>query len=74
MRTQPPGFRWLVGGFALVAAVAFGFHYRSSGERGDLVLGVICLLAAGYWLIFDREPTGEEEPAAGRGPEDVGRP
>jgi hypothetical protein len=56
MRTQPPGFRWLVGGFALVAAVAFGFHYRSAGDRADLLLGALCLAAAGYWLIFDREP------------------
>jgi hypothetical protein len=60
MRTQPPGFRWLVGGFALVAAVAFGFHYRSAGDRADLLLGALCLAAAGYWLIFDREPaTGD---------------
>lgn len=56
MRTQPPGFRWLVGGFALVAALAFGFKYHSSGVRADLVLGVLCLVAAGYWLVFDREP------------------
>ena len=60
MRTQPPGFRWLVGGFALVAAVAFGFHYRSAGDRADLVLGVLCLAAAGYWLIFDREPATDD--------------
>ena len=60
MRTQPPGFRWLVGGFALVAAVAFGFRYRSTGDRGDLILGVLCLVAAGYWLVFDREPAAEE--------------
>jgi hypothetical protein len=56
MRTQPPGFRWLVGGFALVAAVAFGFRYHSAGDRGALVLGVICLVVAAYWLIFDRDP------------------
>lgn len=68
LRTQPPGFRWLVGGFALVAAVAFGFRYRSAGDRADLVLGVICLLAAGYWLIFDREP-GEDPPGADSGSE-----
>ena len=74
MRTQPPGFRWLVGGFAPVAAVAFGVRYRSSGERGDLVLGVICLLAAGYWLVFDREPVRDDEAAAGRGSDDLGRP
>jgi hypothetical protein len=62
MRTQPPGFRWLVGVFALIAAVAFGFNYRSAGDRADLLLGAVCLVAAGYWLIFDREPaTGEDE-------------
>lgn len=60
MRTQPPGFRWLVGGFALVAAVAFGFHYRSSSDRADLLLGALCLAAAGYWLIFDREPVADD--------------
>ena len=59
MRTQPPGFRWLVGGFALAAAVAFGWQYRSAGDRADLVLGVLCLVVAGYWLIFDREPPRE---------------
>lgn len=64
MRTQPPGFRWLVGGFALLGALAFGFQYRSSDEPTDLILGVLCLVAAGYWLIFDREP------AAGNSPED----
>lgn len=61
MRTQPPGFRWLVGGFALVAAVAFGAHYRSAGDRGDLLLGGLCLVAACYWLIFDREPGAEDQ-------------
>ena len=60
MRTQPPGFRWLVGGFALVAAVAFGAHYRSTGDRAGLLLGALCLVAACYWLIFDREPGAEE--------------
>lgn len=59
MRTQPPGFRWLVGGFALLAALAFGFQYRSTDEPADLILGVLCLVAAGYWLIFDREPAVE---------------
>ncbi|MDQ1740279.1 MAG: hypothetical protein QOE53_1931 [Pseudonocardiales bacterium] len=66
MRTQPPGFRWLVGGFALVAAVAFGAHYRSAGDRADLILGALCLVAACYWLIFDREP-GAEDQADGSG-------
>ncbi len=66
MRTQPPGFRWLVGGFALVATVAFGFKYRSSDEPADLILGMVCLVAACYWLIFDREPpAGDREPPAG---------
>jgi hypothetical protein len=60
MRTQPPGFRWLVGGFALVAAVAFGFHYRSARDPADLIFGVLCLVAAGYWLVIDREPPSED--------------
>jgi hypothetical protein len=60
MRTQPPGFRWLVGGFALMAAVAFGLHYRSGGDPADLLFGALCLVAAGYWLIIDREPATEE--------------
>jgi hypothetical protein len=65
MRTQPPGFRWLVGGFALVATVAFGFKYRSSDEPADLILGMVCLVAACYWLVFDREPANEDrEPPA----------
>jgi type II secretory pathway component PulM len=59
MRTQPPGFRWLVGGVALVAALALGWQYRSTEDRADLVLAVLCLLVAGYWLIFDREPASE---------------
>lgn len=62
MRTQPPGFRWLVGGFALLAALAFGFQYRSSDQPTDLVLGVLCLVVAGYWLIFDREPNAGDSP------------
>lgn len=62
MRTQPPGFRWLVGGFALIAAVAFGLRFHSSGDRAGLVFGVLCLLAAGYWLIFDREPAADDPP------------
>jgi hypothetical protein len=77
MRTQPPGFRWLVGGFALVAAVAFGFHYRSSGDRAELLLGALCLAVAGYWLIFDREPPSDDVgedgwQAAERGGDDCG--
>ena len=60
MRTQPPGFRWLVGGFALVAAVAFGFHYRSARDPADLLFGALCLVAAGYWLVVDREPPSED--------------
>lgn len=76
LRTQPPGFRWLVGGFALVAAVAFGFQYRSARDPLDLLFGALCLVAAGYWLIIDREPvTGEpdaEEPqGAGPAADDV---
>ncbi|MEO6503492.1 MAG: hypothetical protein ABIQ09_16475 [Jatrophihabitantaceae bacterium] len=72
MRNQPPGFRWLVGGFALLAAMAFGFQYRSSDEPTDLILGVLCLVAAGYWLIFDREPAGDgsaEDSAADQRPD-----
>ncbi len=53
-RTQPPGFRWLVGGFALVAAIAFGLQYRSDHDGAELVLGVVCLAVAGYWLVVDR--------------------
>jgi type II secretory pathway component PulM len=56
MRTQPPGFRWLVGGFALVASIALGWHYLAAGDRGALVFAVLALVAAGYWLVFDREP------------------
>lgn len=64
MRTQPPGFRWLVGGFALVAAVAFGFRYLSSDDPADLILGALCVVVAGYWLIFDREPAAEDRAGA----------
>ncbi|HEX8093946.1 hypothetical protein [Jatrophihabitans sp.] len=82
MRTQPPGFRWLVGGFALVAAVAFGFRYLSAADPMDLLFGALCLVAAGYWLIIDREPpadgqvenvshvgnlSGDEDPGHGPG-------
>jgi len=56
MRTQPPGFRWLVGIFALVASIALGWHYHTAGDRGALLFAVLCLLAAGYWLLIDREP------------------
>jgi hypothetical protein len=76
LRTQPPGFRWLVGGFALLAALAFGLNHRSSDDPIDLILGVLCLVAAGYWLIFDREPAGgsSDDPAGGvlgEGPAEV---
>jgi hypothetical protein len=60
LRTQPPGFRWLVGGFALVAAVAFGLNYRSTRDPADLLFGSLCLVAAGYWLLIDREPAAME--------------
>ena len=53
-RTQPPGFRWLVGGFALLAALAFGLQYRTDHDGAELILGVLCLLIAGYWLVIDR--------------------
>ncbi len=62
MRTQPPGFRWLVGGFALLAAIVLGWHYRTAGDRGALLFAVLCLLVAGYWLVIDREPA-DPEPA-----------
>jgi hypothetical protein len=60
-RTQPPGFRWLVGGFALVAGIAFGWRFLSSDDRPSLIFAVICLVIAGYWLIFDREPEDAEQ-------------
>ena len=67
-RNPPPGFRWLVGGFALLAAIAFVVQWRSAGDRADLLLGVLCLIAAGYWLIFDRQPgPGDRAAAAGGG-------
>ena len=56
MRTQPPGFRWLVGGFALIGAVALGWRYLTAGDRGALVFALVCLVAAGYWLVLDSEP------------------
>jgi type II secretory pathway component PulM len=56
MRNQPPNFRWWVGGFALLAGLAFGWRFLSSGDRPALVFAVISLALAGYWLIFDREP------------------
>ncbi len=59
MRNQPPGFRWLVGGFALLAGVAFGLRFLDGGDRPSLVFALICLVVAGYWLIFDREPDPE---------------
>ncbi|HJQ03655.1 MAG TPA: hypothetical protein VJ851_18820 [Jatrophihabitans sp.] len=60
-RTQPPGFRWLVGGFALVAGIAFGWRFLSSDDRPSLIFAVICLVIAGYWLVFDREPEDTEQ-------------
>jgi hypothetical protein len=74
LRTQPPGFRWLVGGFALLAAVAFGFRYHSGGDRGDLVLGAICLVAASYWLIFDRQPAADDQPGSQPGSQPDSQP
>lgn len=59
-RTQPPGFRWLVGGFAALAACAFGIRFVTDSDRPSLVFAVICLAIAGYWLIFDREPNVTE--------------
>jgi hypothetical protein len=60
MRTQPPGFRWLVGGFALLAALAFGARFVTGHDRPSLVFAVISLAVAGYWLLFDREPAEPE--------------
>lgn len=56
MRTQPPGFRWLVGGFAVLAGCAFLVRFYTDDDRPSLVFAVICLLVAGYWLLFDTEP------------------
>lgn len=56
MRTQPPGFRWMAGGAALVGACVFFASYWSGHDKGELIFGVVCLALAGYWLIFDREP------------------
>jgi hypothetical protein len=57
-RDQPPGFRWLVGIFALVAACAFAIRFLT-GDRASLLFSVICLALAVYWLVFDR-PAGSE--------------
>ncbi len=69
MRTQPPWFRWAVGAFAALAALAFALQYRSAGDRADLVLAAVCAVTAAYWLIFDRAPVedadGEDERRAG---------
>lgn len=69
MRTQPAGFRWLVGGFALLAGCAFILRYRSDHDGAELILGAVCLVVAGYWLIFDRHPEPEDDPRdpVGRG-------
>ena len=69
MRNQPPNFRWWVGGFALLAALAFGWRFVSSGDRPALIFALISLALAGYWLIFDREPAVDQEPAFDREPE-----
>ncbi|HTZ42237.1 MAG TPA: hypothetical protein VMB79_00110 [Jatrophihabitans sp.] len=60
-RTQPRGFRWLVGGFALLAGCAFVLRFVTDADKGALVMGLVCLLLAAYWLIFDSEPPGERE-------------
>jgi hypothetical protein len=62
-RDQPPNFRWLVGGFALVAGCAFGIRFLA-GDRPSLLFAVICLALAVYWLVFDRAPAepGDREP------------
>jgi hypothetical protein len=61
MRTQPPWFRWAAGGFALIAAIGLAVQWRSTGDRADLLLAGVCLVAAGYWLIFDRHPADADE-------------
>jgi drug/metabolite transporter (DMT)-like permease len=58
-RNQPPGFRWLVGGFALLAGCAFLVRFFH-GDRASLLFAVLCLALACYWLVFDREPAGRE--------------
>jgi len=60
-RNQPPGFRWLVGGFALVAGCAFGIRFLT-GDRPSVVFSVICLALAVYWLVFDRAPADPADP------------
>jgi drug/metabolite transporter (DMT)-like permease len=62
-RNQPPGFRWLVGGFAALAGLAFVIRFFTDDDRPALLFGIVCLVAAGYWLIFDREPAGDTVPA-----------
>jgi uncharacterized membrane protein YfcA len=59
-RNQPPGFRWLVGGFALVAGCAFLARFLT-GDRPSVVFGVICLGLALYWLVFDRESAERDD-------------
>ena len=69
-RTQPPGFRWLVGGFALLAGIAFGWRFLSSHDRPSLIFAVISLAIAGYWLIFDREPEESDQPDRSPAPDE----
>ncbi|MFL6160740.1 MAG: hypothetical protein ACJ74U_00795 [Jatrophihabitantaceae bacterium] len=59
-RNQPPGFRWLVGGFALVAGCAFLYRFFN-GDRPSVLFGAICLALAAYWLIFDRESSDRDD-------------
>ena len=68
MRNQPPNFRWWVGGLTLLAGLAFGWRFVSSGDRPALVFALISLALAGYWLIFDREPEPPEPPGDLSGP------
>lgn len=58
-RDQPPGFRWLVGIFALVAGCAFGIRFLT-GDRPSLLFSVICFALAVYWLVFDRPSAGPD--------------
>lgn len=60
-RNQPPGFRWLVGGFAALAGLAFVIRFFTDDDRTALLFGIVCLVAAGYWLVFDREPAAAAE-------------
>jgi hypothetical protein len=39
--------------------LAFVIRFFTDDDRPALLFGIVCLVAAGYWLIFDREPANE---------------